>query len=241
MSDVACSKVTPSRSRARPCDDPRPLALRSRSTRPSVRDHEVRTLSNHGEPGRHDADDASWAAVSGDCRAQNVGSASESRLPELVAKQDDAIVALQIFVSRVQPPHRRLNSERGKRVRGNGEASHFFGLTIQNHVDTRRTDHAQVVERLVAFTPGDEIGRADNVARPIAPQVVLPDHDNLVGILVWQRFEHDTADHAEDGGRRANPERKREHGGNGEPRRARERACRESQVLEQGGSHISLG
>ena len=138
---------------------------------------------------------------------KNVAAAAEARLPELVAEKDDAIVAFQIFLSGVQPPHGRLNSERRKRVRGNREASHFFGLAVQDHVDARRADHPQVVEGSVALAPLDEVGGADTLRGRLRRRLFSQTTTMRSGSAIGQRFEHHAADDAEDGRGRANPER----------------------------------
>ena len=77
---------TPSRSRAMPCDDPRPGACAQPLERPAVRNHEVGALPFDRESRRHDADDGARPAVGGERRAEHVGAAAEPRLPELVAE-----------------------------------------------------------------------------------------------------------------------------------------------------------
>ena len=116
----------------------------------------------------------------------------------------------------------------------------FLRLTVEDDVQPRRADHAEVLERPVALPPRDEVAGADHVARPVAADVVLPDRDDALGVAIGQRLEHHAADDAEDGGGGANPERQRQHRRNGEAWRAEERADGEAKVLEEIALHMSL-
>ena len=200
--------------------------------RPAVGDHEVGALSFDGESRRHHADDRAGPSVRRDGETEHVRASAQPRLPELVTQEDDAVAALFVLLRRKDPAERGLHPERGEHVRRRQQAGDLFGLTVQHHVDPRRTDHAEVVERFVALAPRHEIRRCDHVAR-VAVEAVLPDHDDAVRIGIRQRLEHDAADDAEDRGGCADPERQRQHGRNGKARRAQKRPHGKAQVLHQ--------
>jgi hypothetical protein len=150
-----------------------------------------------------------------------------------VADQDDAVATLHVFVGRIDPAKHRLNAKRGEDIGRRREAGDLLGPAVQHDVETGGPDHAEVLEGPVALAPRKEIGRPNHVARPIPPRVALPDRDDPLRVAVRQRLEHDTADHAVDGGGRADPERQRQHGRDGKPRRANEPARGETKVLHQ--------
>ena len=80
-------------------------------------DEEIGPLPLDREPGRHDADDRALPGVGVDCRSEHVRTTAHARLPELVAEDDDGVVALQIFAAHEGPALGRLHTERREHVR----------------------------------------------------------------------------------------------------------------------------
>jgi hypothetical protein len=195
-------------------------------------------LSHDGETGRHHSDDAALTAVRLNRRVEHVATSAEACLPEFVREQDDCVVAFEIFIGSEEPPEGGLDTK-GLQCRGRSrEAGDFFGLPVEDHIEPRRPRHAEVLERAIALAPRHEVCRRDNVARPVARDVVFPDDDKAIGIRIGQRLENHAADNAENGGGGADAQCQREDRGDGEPRRAQERANGKPQILEKIALHV---
>ena len=75
-----------------------------------------------------------------------------------------------------------------------------------------------VLEDLRQAAIVDEVDRRDPLVRQPLAVVRLPHHRQAIGVGIRQRPQHDAIEHAEDRGGRADAERQRQHGGNGEAR-----------------------
>jgi hypothetical protein len=114
-------------------------------------------------------------------------------------------------------------------------------VAIHNEGDAGRSDHPEVVERLRALAPGDEVGRGDHVSHGAAA-VGLPNRNDAIGLVIGQRFEQHGADDAEDCGRGTDAERQRDERGSGEagrpPQYAKAVTDIAERVLEQSGPNL---
>ena len=105
----------------------------------------------------------------------------------------------------------------GFRAGSGQDESQLDALVAKRYPDAAafQRDIPDILRRL-GFAPD----RADHVARTVPPEVVLPDHDETIGIAIRQRAQQNTADHTEDRRGRADSQRERKHGRHGEARRA---------------------
>src|SRR5262245_6180210 len=205
--------------------------------RPSVGDVESCSLSLDRESRRHYADDRPRPAIRADRGPDHIAPAAEARLPELMAEHNDCVIAIQIFAGGERSPEERLSAERRKDVGGRQEPGELERLAVQQDVQTRGSDHAQVLEGTVSLAPFYEVGGGDNAPHLAAADVGFPDRHDAIGIAIRQWLQHHAANHAEDGGGGPDAQRQSDDGRDGEARRANERAGGETEVLDETANH----
>ena len=94
----------------------------------------------------------------------------------------------------------------------------------------RHADGGEILERALHLAPVNEVAWRDHVVLPVARDVVLPDDDQPLGILVGKRLQEQRVDHAEDRGVRADADGEGADRDRGEPRRAQEQPRAVAQV-----------
>jgi hypothetical protein len=188
----------------------------------TVGDEEVAFLADHGEGRGHHANHCLRSGVGGQRLAEDVLPGAETTTPEFVA-QDDDFAGAEILVSGVGAAKQRLHAQRAKDVGRNHEPVNLIGAAVDDHRQARRPHHAQMLERVRALAPGDEIGRRDHVPAGAAAAGLPHGHD-ATGFAIRQRFDHHRAHDAEDGGGRADAEGERGQSRDSEARRPSQHA-----------------
>ena len=85
---------------------------------------------------------------------------------------------------------------------------------------------------MIHLAPVQEIGRADDVRLALPRQVVLPDDDQAVGVVIGQALDEQRVDDAEDCRIGADADGQRENRDDAESRRANEQAQSEPEILK---------
>ena len=159
---------------------------------------------------RHHADHGERHRIELDRLADDFSIRAKHARPEAVAQHHDAVVADGGFFGHERAAEDGVGFEHGEQVRRRAQAGHVLriagALVAEVDVPVRRERFEALRLALPVF-----VGRHRH--RPlVAVGIDLPQHRDLLGILVRQRVEDDGLDDAEDGGVGADAEREREHG-----------------------------
>jgi hypothetical protein len=180
---------------------------------------------------RHDADDFVAGAVDLDGAANDRWVGAEAAFPEAEGQHDDARTgAAGVFAVLEAAADERARAEDVEHVGGRLTGTDALGLARAGEVRLARApgrDTAQAARRAVV----PHLGRRHPRLVPAAP--AAPDHHAPVRLAPRKRRQQRGADHAEDGGGRAEAEAEREDGDEGEARLPRERAQAVTDVLDQ--------
>ena len=100
-------------------------------------------------------------------------------------------------------------------------------------VDLRIPPAGGVLEDMGQAAIVVERHRRDALVRQRLADVGVPHHREAIRVGIRQRPQHDPIEHREDGGGGADAERQRQHGRNGESRRAAQQPEAEADILQQ--------
>jgi hypothetical protein len=176
-------------------------------------DHEHRPLVDVDRP----ADDAAVAA--------------EAALPEAVAEQNRPGRPLDVVLGLEDAARQRLDAESGEEVGRHEPDPHELRLAIVGDRDAVGPDRAEALEVRRARAQVPELRPGQRRARIAGGRHVGPDQQQAVRVEVGRRREQGGVQHAEDRGRRAEPEREGHHRQGREPRRPDEPAPRLAHVF----------
>ena len=189
-----------------------------RHRHPHVRRHAVhepagpehRPVGEH-EVRRHDPDhDVVARPGDGDLPANHRAIAAVPALPERVAQND--------FVRRRLAERTAENRRAAEQAKHAGAHRRRANLIRRRAVDVliggeEREHRLEIDEGLRVAREVDDVGRRQRIAIEAFVRVVAPDHDELTGVVVWQRPEEHVIDGGENRAARAEAERDREHRG----------------------------
>jgi len=171
---------------------------------------------------RHDADHREGDGIQLNGLADDVAIAAQHAGPEAVADDHDAVGAGDRFVRGKGAAEHRIALQHREQAGRGAQARHV--LRIAGPL-VREIDVAIRGERLQALRLALPVfeGR-DRDGSLVALGIDLPQHGDLLGILVRQRVQHHRLDHAEDGGVGANAQGQGQHRHQNEGRLAAEGA-----------------
>ena len=168
--------------------------------------------------------------LSESCFPDEFGIGVEPALPKPLADYDYVVVAFTKFVLGEAAAANRLNAEHGKQTRGHHGASdplrHFAGGEIKiDVIKARDLETLQLLRVIEIFR-----GRDRDLIQALRGKF-LPQENELLRILVWQRANQQRVDQAEHGGVRADRERHGNDGNEGEARRVDQAAKGQTEIL----------
>jgi hypothetical protein len=185
------------------------------------RDPDLRPPRRQIDAGRQHAHDLPRPAVDGDRSADDAGVGPESRAPQGVAEEHDAIAGGLILAAAEDAAAGRGDAEDGEEL-----GRHARARDTDRRAIPRQREHVTVAvggdvhRRQRAPGRGDPAARIDGVGR----------HEPIRS-RVRQACHQDAVDEREHGGGGADPERDREDGGHGVGRLAQQRSRAVAQVL----------
>ena len=174
-------------------------------------------------------------AVELDGRPHDLRVAAEVALPERVAQERLVGAAGLILVVRERTAEHGSHVENPKQRRGRRRRGHLDRRRVVTGQVGSATEgvRANLREHLVPVAQLPVFRLGEPVARDAGLLELPPDVDERRRVLVRQRPEQHGVDGGEDRRVRANPERERQNGDDGEAAPAQEGAQREADVLEQ--------
>ena len=205
---------------------------------PDERRPELRVGVGKLKAGTHDADNLVLNAVEHDRLSKNRVVTTETALPHGVTDDRDPVKAGGLFPWLQQSAHQGRRFEHRHDLGRYPNAVQMDGLPASAQRDSLRDVSTQIRQCPRAGPKELEILKAHRSDRRFdaAPIVWLElggDPDKPIGTGIRQRAEQHGMDDAEDGGVGADAEREGADDDRGEPRRAQERARRESGVLTE--------
>jgi hypothetical protein len=120
------------------------------------------------------------------------------------------------FIRRKQSSTDRIYSQHWQQVCRNDLRGNLFRRTFPREVTSKIEEHTHVIKDIVLLFPIREVTQVDNIL--IATFTPFPNSHELLRIFVWQSTKYDCVDYCKDCRVRANTERKREDGDEGECR-----------------------
>ncbi len=130
-------------------------------------------------------------------------------MPESVAEHDDVGATNLIIRGLEGSPQNWRHAQHLEVTRADALAIKSFRLVSPCQRWLPRLEDGNRLERACAFHDPAIHAKRSVGAQPIAPG--LPDHGDAMGFRIWQRFEQNRFQRAEDRGRRPDAERQREH------------------------------
>ena len=133
--------------------------------------------------------------------------------PEPVHKNDLVIFAGHSFFRQKIASHQKLvagHAEKSRRIR---VAVDLLRLRRRGEVVAHAAPGAHVRKRLVLLLPVEKIARRHGI---VATLNFRPHHHQLIGLGIWHGSQQHGVNHAEDGGVRADAQRKRDGSDQGE-------------------------
>ena len=182
------------------------------------------------EVGRHDADHREAAVVERHLLIEDAGVAAEAPLPERVAEHGDRLRARLVFVIGEEAAPQGIDAQRLEQLSRHHAAGQPLGLARARQVVALAAVDADVLEDLVLRPPVLVVRVSDG--HLINLRARLPQVDEPLGFGVGQRLEQHRIDDAEDGRRRADAERQRQHRDEGEAGVPEQHARAVAQVLQ---------
>src|ERR1700674_5331987 len=156
--------------------------------------------------------------------ANNGGITSETFFPKTVAENDHVVMAgLAVFGSKAGPED-GIDAEQGKEIRGDVLDDDLLGLAISSEIVALVEDESHARENGIPSLPIEKVRRRDGVVGIGVLRTALPDHHQVVRIVVRQRVKENGIDDGENRGIRANAKGEGEDGDRGEARTAMKRA-----------------
>ena len=182
---------------------------------------------------RQDAGDGVWLSVESDDRAQDVGTRMKMIAPELVREQSRLGSVRKFFFRPKCAADRGGDGERRQKVRGNAAGVYLGGVRAsqQHHVAEARLRRSQMLKDAIVAAPRHVIRRRNEFAAHTGEADRHP--HKLSGAGIGQRPQENGIGNTEDGGRRADSQRQREHRRDRKRGRAAQNTGGISQVLPE--------
>ena len=153
-------------------------------------------------------------------------------VPQTIADDRERRRARFVFVFAVGPAELRLEPDRVEEIRGRERNGDPFRFTPGNVAQVKRFEpgQGQMLKRFAVVPPIDIIRQGDGSIGSLDDFVEV---NEPLRLRIGQRPEQHVVDDAEDGGVRADPEREREHGDEGEARRFAKLAESEAKIVHR--------
>ena len=132
-----------------------------------------------------------------------------------MAHQRHGSGARQIILRGEEATSRGPHAERRERARGDPGSFHRDARPLGLEQEARLAVGAEIAEHLLLIAPVGVVGRGGVHDPHPGLQILLPDHDQPVGLLVGERAEQDGVHGREDRARRPDSESERKGGGHG--------------------------
>jgi hypothetical protein len=185
------------------------------------------------EPGRHDADDRLRPHVQLDRATDDGRVAAETALPNLVAQNHGRRFWIRAFGGRKDAADHRRHAEHGKIRRRDELRNELDGIAEVGQVGPRFRERGEIIEDRGAFSPPNEIRGTNHIRSTGEPRIGFPYGDDSIRIVIREPLEEHRVHNRENRRVRADAEREREHGHDGEAGRPEGRAYGVSQVLKK--------
>jgi hypothetical protein len=184
--------------------------------------HELRGGAEELEAGGKHADDLARTPVHHHRPADHVGIAAELPLPVGIRQHRPFRRFGRVVIRGEAAAEVRVHAQQAERPVGDEQRIDAFGLSAAGHRYGRVVPEPDVLER-ASFLAIHQIGRRRLIHdRESHPRGRVPHADQRVRVGKRQRLQEHAANHAENRGVRADAERERNHGDEGERRRGGE-------------------
>src|SRR5262245_15289458 len=172
------------------------------------------------------------APVKRDGLTDNARLAPKPALPQRVAQNDDGRGAGTIFVIVEDPPDSGLHTQRREEVRGHMQTSQSLRLATARQVKAAPAIYTDMFKDFLLRTPVGEVGIGNQHYPEIWPVLAHPNQS--LGYRVRQRAQQHGIHYTEDRRVRADAERQRGDGNQGEAGLLHQHSRAVAQVLPQG-------
>src|SRR5262245_41523121 len=155
-------------------------------------------------------EDRIWLAVQANRASDDTGIGTEASLPQPM--RDDyhlVVMAGLIFLRQESAAVSGLQAQNLQIAGTHFQPEKKLRFAFAGEIQTLAANHRERLQTRVAFP---SIGKHAGGNCALARWRQLPKIHDLIGLLIGQRFEQHTINHAEDGRIRANSQRKRENG-----------------------------
>ena len=181
-----------------------------------------------------DADDRPVVTIQQEPTSKDRPVGAESATPECVAEHDHASRARVVVSHGEQAAQGRAYAEQLEVVAGDHESRQRLRIAVAGDVRSPSLIRGHRCEGVIPIAPVGEVRRSKPLRfREAARSVIGPQLHELLGVSIRQRPEEHRAQHAEHGGVRADADREREEGDDGEAGRAAEDAGTDGEILTQ--------
>src|SRR5260370_28052703 len=146
---------------------------------------------------RHDADHLAGSAVNGDIFADYLGVGAKDTLPQPIAEDDNAIVALFLFIGRKRAAEVRVYAEEGEKTRRNGCTVEAPRISADNEVVRSRADQGEIGKAAVLLSDVTKLRRREPVLIVGQPNTreMRPDLHHAAGVRIRQELLENWLDH----------------------------------------------
>ena len=156
--------------------------------------------------------------------------AAETLLPQPVGHDDDVLVAQDAFFGQKVSALGKKYALEIEPAGAQGAGPHHFRAASDGEIESPTGEGHEILKDGALPLPIQVIAGGDSVVMSVD---LGPDHDQLVGIGIWQGGEDGAVDDAEYGGAGADTQGKREDSDGGEPRIFAQHAQAEKQFAQQ--------
>ena len=197
---------------------------------------ELRRSSRVIEVARHHPKDGHRRAVDGDGPADDGRVAVEAALPERVTDHDDVVAPGPVLSRREAASQGRTHAQQIEQIPRNGRALDPLGPLRPDESAARAVIGGDPLEHRVLISPVEEVGGGYPITS--VPRHDLVDADQGVRLWVRKGPQQHAVDDAEDRGRRADAERKRQDRHEAEARSSEELPGPETEIARDMSKHL---
>ncbi len=185
------------------------------------------------ETARRHADDCEGFAIEPDRLPIQARSVAKAPPPQRVAQHHNTVIAVNALFAREPAPLRRIDAEQREEIRIHPCADHPLRLFIAGDVVITRAVSREMREALIALLPFAVIGHRGAYISRAARHIHRQQPRQLFRFRIWQRTQQHGIDDAEDRRVRADAQRQREDGNQGESGILQQHSRAVTKILQQ--------